>query len=366
MTIIVLLIAMGFALGVTPMIRELAIRLRFVAVPRNNRAHRVATPLMGGVALYLAFTIAIIALAVGGTLLLPEDQLDATLPISHLLIVLACGTLVALVGLWDDWADLPSHLKLGLQVVPVIFLVFSTDIRINMPIPDVFNILLTLCWFLYIINAVNYMDNMDGVASMTAGVAAMFFTVVTIINGQFLIAALSAAVTGVAFGFLRYNLFEVERKIFMGDVGALFLGFLLAFIGLRLTFPAESPWVTWPVPVLILGVPVFDTALVFFSRWRRKEPFLNGGTDHLSHRLARLEFGRYGVPFAIGMLGSALGCAALLIMHSSLVNSLAAQIFVGLCALYLLYKLELRASHRLITGAEPTPPPADMLPMEGD
>jgi UDP-GlcNAc:undecaprenyl-phosphate GlcNAc-1-phosphate transferase len=145
-------------------------------------------------------------------------------------------------------------------------------------------------------------------------------------------------------------LFVTEKKIFMGDVGSLFLGYLLAVIGLKLTFEAESPWVTWPIPVLVLGLPLFDTAMVFISRFRRGQGFLVGGTDHLSHRLSRMEFGRFGVPFAIGLLGSALGCVALIIMHSTLINSFTAQITVGIVALYMFYKLEFAADYEFRTG----------------
>ncbi len=353
MTVLIMLIALSFALGVTPLVRQLAIRLRFVAVPRRDRAHETPTPLMGGLALYIGFTIIVLILAFGFEFLFPD--VDNTLPLSELLMVFACGTAIAAIGLWDDWHDMDSKLKLALQFLPVMALTLLTDIRLNMPMPEMLNIGLSICWYLYIINALNYMDNMDGVAGMTACVAGMFFSVIAIINGQYLVASLAAAVSGVSFGFLRYNLFEEQNKIFMGDVGALFLGFLLAVIGIKLTFEAESPLVTWPVPVLVLGVPIFDTALVFISRMRRGQRFLDGGTDHLSHRFSRLAFGRFGVPFAIGLLGSGLGSAAIVIMHSDLTNSIAAQGFVGFSALYLLYKLEIRATYTFITGKQQEP-----------
>jgi UDP-GlcNAc:undecaprenyl-phosphate GlcNAc-1-phosphate transferase len=352
MTILVMIIAFSFALFVTPIVRQLALRLHFVAVPRGNRAHQTVTPMMGGVALYIGFSAAILSLALALEAIDPNTTLDS-LSIGDLFIVFGCGTIMAVVGLWDDWKDLNSKLKLLLQVLPVAVLIAFTDIQIQMPVPDILNIIVTFLWYLYVINALNYMDNMDGVAGMTSTVAAMFFTVVAIINEQYLLAALAAGIAGVSFGFLRHNLFETERKIFMGDVGSLFLGFLLATVGLTLTFEAESPWVTWPVPVLILGVPIFDTALVFISRWRRGQSFLDGGTDHLSHRFSRLGFGRFGVPFAIGLLGSLLGAIAILIMHSSLGDSLAAQVFVALCAFYMLYRLELTAPYTFITGKFP-------------
>lgn len=350
MTVLVLSTALIFAMIVTPLVRRLALRINFVAIPKSNRAHSQVTPMMGGVALYIGFIGAILIVTLIIEAVATMETADATLSYRDLMIVLLCGTVMAGVGLLDDWITLRSSLKLGLQFIPVLALLLLTDIGIEMPLPDAINMIFSVCWFLYVINAFNYTDNMDGIAGMIATIAGMFFTVITIINGQFLVGALAAAVTGTSFGFLRYNLFSNQHKIFMGDVGTMFLGFLLAVIGVKLTFVAESPWITWPVPVLVLGVPIFDTGLVFISRMRRGQSFLDGGTDHLSHRFKRLGFDRFAAPFAIGLLGTALGGAALIIMHSDLANSLALQGVIALCGLYLLYKLEFVASYEFITG----------------
>ncbi|GAB4509059.1 MAG: MraY family glycosyltransferase [Anaerolineae bacterium] len=365
MAVLVLMVALLFAVGVTPLVRQLALRINFVAVPKQDRLHTVVTPLMGGVALYIGLVGSILLLTVGATIVSESANLDTTFPFGELLMVMFVGTLLAGIGLWDDWRALDSKVKLGLQLIPVVLLALTTDVQIAMPVPEALNFLLTVCWFLYLINAYNYTDNMDGIAAMIATVAGIFFTVIAVITGQFLVASLAAAIAGTSFGFLRYNLFDPQRKIFMGDVGTMFIGFLLAVIGLKLSFAAESPWVTWPVPVLVLGVPIFDTGMVFISRWRRGQSFLAGGTDHLSHRLSRLDLGRYGTPFAVGLLGMCLGSVALIVMHSSLENSIAAQIFVALLALYALYRLEFKASYLFRTGkqepvkVEPEPQPEE-------
>ncbi len=350
MTVLVLLIALTFAAVVTPIVRQIALRLNFVAVPRKDRAHQMVTPMMGGIALYVGLTGAILLLAVIAATLSYQVDWDNKWPFEELYIVLGAGTWIAAVGLWDDWRRLTPSLKAVLQLIPVAILPFTTSVKIQMYIPEVINYVLTLCWFLYIINAFNFLDNMDGVAAMTATVAGMFFAVISVINEQYLLAALAAAIVGTSFGFLRYNLFKPDQAIFMGDAGSLFLGYLLAVLGVKLSFEAESPWITWPVPVLVLGLPIFDTAMVFVSRTRRGQSFLKGGTDHISHRLARLGFDRYGVPFAIGLIGATLGCTALLVMHSTLEESLVSQITVGIVALYLLYRLEFAVSREFITG----------------
>jgi UDP-GlcNAc:undecaprenyl-phosphate GlcNAc-1-phosphate transferase len=349
MATLTLLIALFFAVIATPLVRQLAINIDFVARPRSDRAHSIPTPLMGGVALYLGLTLPIVIIALG-LLVITPDFADESFKYKDLLVVLGSGTALAVVGLWDDWNTLRPRMKLLLEFLAILPIPLLTEVYIALPIPELINIGLTFLWFLYVINAFNYLDNMDGAASMTAVIAATFFTVIAVINEQLLVASLAAAVAGTSFGFLRYNLFDSKRKIFMGDVGSLFLGFILAVLGVTLSFKAESPFITWPVPVMVLGVPIFDTALVFISRTRRGQNFFKGGVDHTSHRLSRLGFGHYGVPFGLGLLGTALGCAAILVMHSDLYNSIAIQLIVAGAALFLLYRLELNASYEFRTG----------------
>ncbi len=350
MTVLILLIALLFAGVMTPIVRQLALHINFVAAPKKDRAHRDVTPMMGGVAIYISLTGVLLILILVSRFNLIHADFDPTFPYDEMFAVLLSGTFLAAVGLWDDWRDLPSIPKLILQLIPVALLVTTTNVHTQMPLPEILNTLLTTVWFLFVINAFNYSDNMDGISSMIALVAGAFFMVITVITQQYLLAALAAAIAGTSFGFLRYNLFEMERKIFMGDVGTLFMGFLLAVVGLKISFEVESPWVTWPVPVLVLGVPIFDTGMAYISRVRRGVSFLQGGTDHLSHRLNRLGFGRYGTAFAIGLMGGCLGCIALIVMHSSLEDSLAAQILVAASAVYILYRLEFAVPYEFITG----------------
>ena len=125
-------------------------------------------------------------------------------------------------------------------------------------------------------------------------------------NGQFLVGGLAAAVLGACLGFLIHNF--NPAGIFMGDSGSLFLGFLMAVLGIKLRFPTNVNWVTWMVPVLVLGVPVFDTTLVFISRLRRrKNPFTTPGKDHVSHRLTRIGWTRREVVLLLYLAGCALG-----------------------------------------------------------
>jgi UDP-GlcNAc:undecaprenyl-phosphate GlcNAc-1-phosphate transferase len=140
-----------------------------------------------------------------------------------------------------------------------------------------------------ITNALNFLDNMDGLSGGVATVASAFFLLLATMNEprQVLVGAMAAALIGACVGFLRYNL--NPATIFMGDTGSLFLGFMLAALGIKLRFLSNTPLVTWMVPVCVLALPIFDTTLVFVSRLRRGcNPFTTPGKDHLSHRLVAM------------------------------------------------------------------------------
>ena len=199
--------------------------------------------------------------------------------------ILSGATLMAAVGLWDDRVRLGWGVKLLAQLAAVALPILS-GVSIHLPIPQPLNLALTVVWILYLTNAVNFTDNMDGVAAGTSMVAAAFLTLVAAMNGQYLVASLAAAVMGASLGFLAYNLPLPRASIFMGDAGALFLGYMLAVLGIKVRFPENVRFVTWMVPVLVLGVPLFDPTLVFVSRFRRRVSLMKGGVDHFSHRLS--------------------------------------------------------------------------------
>lgn len=286
--IIVFVAALFFALIGTPAVRGMALRLDLIDVPRSDRAHSQPTAMLGGVAIYAGATI---ALLLGGVA--AHFWLQRWANLNELAGILAGATLMGLVGLWDDRVQLKPLAKLAPQFLAVALPILS-GVYVQLPIPMPLNIAVTVVWVLYVTNGINYSDNMDGVAAGVSTVAAAYLALIAAMNGQYLVSALAAAVMGASLGFLTYNLPLPHAKIFMGDAGALFLGFVLAILGIKLRFPENSNAVTWMVPVLVLGVPLFDVTMVFISRFRRHSPPLQGGVDHLSHRLSRLGLGALG------------------------------------------------------------------------
>lgn len=332
--IIVFVASLGFALFGTPAIRRMALRLGLIAVPRADRAHSEPTAMLGGVAIYLGTTVALLLVGIGA-----RSFLRGWGNLGELAGILAGATLAGAVGLWDDRARLRPLVKLLAQFAAVAVLILS-GVTIQLPVPQPVNIALTVCWVLYVTNAVNFSDNMDGVAAGISGVAAAFFTLIAAMNGQYLVSALAAAVMGASLGFLRYNLPLPRATIFMGDAGALFLGVTLAALGIKLRFPANVNYVTWMVPVLVLGVPLFDTTMVFISRYRRRVSLMQGGVDHLSHRLSRLGFGVLGSALALDMVGAALGLAAMFVMQANLLEGYAMGLIMLVLACYVLWRIE--------------------------
>ena len=192
---------------------------------------------------------------------------------------------MAIVGLVDDRRGLPAWAKFAAQFVGFLILTsFGVQVRLNLP--AWMNYAISLVWLVGISNAINFLDNMDGLSAGISAVSSAFILLIAALNDQYLVGGLAAATLGSCLGFLRYNF--KPAKIFMGDAGSLFLGFLLAILALQLRFPENRETVTWMVPIFLLSIPIFDTSLVLFSRIRRGVSPMTAGKDHASHRLVRL------------------------------------------------------------------------------
>jgi UDP-GlcNAc:undecaprenyl-phosphate GlcNAc-1-phosphate transferase len=177
------------------------------------------------------------------------------------------------------------------------------------------------------------LDHMDGLCAGLAAMSAVFFALLAYLHGQTLVATLAASVLGACAGFLRWNF--KPAKIFMGDGGAMFLGFLMATLALKMRFENTSNLASWLAPVLVLGATIFDTTLVIISRSRRGLlPFATPGKDHSAHRLANLGLGQRGAVLAMYIVGALCGGAAILVTYLS--SPGAAGVTLGLVVAMLL------------------------------
>src|SRR5437660_7088259 len=306
--VIAFFIALVACLMLVVPVRALALRVGMVDLPGPRKVHLKPIPLLGGLAMYAAVVIAVL-FAFNG----PAR--------AQIVGILIGGTLVAAVGILDDRGLLHHQIKLflGMPLAAAILLVSGIRAQIFSVLlggqsGDFLDAALTVVWVVWITASFSILDHMDGLCAGVAAMASVFFAVLAYLNGQTLVTTLAAAVLGAASGFLRWNF--KPAKIFMGDGGAMFLGFLMATLGLKLRLAESNVLSAWVVPVLVLGATIFDTTLVTISRSRRGLlPFATPGKDHAAHRLANLGLGQRGAVLAMYLLGAIAGSLAILVSY---------------------------------------------------
>ena len=332
------LIAVAISLAGTFIARYAAVRLDWLDQPSRRKMHTNPIPLLGGIAMYMAFLISV--LFTNSRTVLEEGT-----------AVLIGATLLLVVGVIDDQRGLSPRTKLLTQAGAAVLLVIGGAGIGVFPFAWL-NLAATLLWVAAICNAMNLLDNMDGLAVGVAAIACAFFTLLALWHGQIWVSIVAAVLLGATLGFLRFN--WNPATIFMGDAGSLLLGFLLAVLAIKLRFPDVDPRRTWPIPLLVLAVPILDTTLVTVSRLRRGVPVSSGGRDHISHRLVRLGLSiRQAVAtiYLAAVLGGGAAVAVLLLPSLSYVYGLVTLIgLAGLAALLLLERVDLAD-----TGQVPRP-----------
>ncbi|MGB9300050.1 MAG: MraY family glycosyltransferase [Anaerolineae bacterium] len=321
--------ALILVLGATPVFRRLAGRLGMVDRPDARRVHLSPVPLLGGIAIYAGFIMALLLFGEGWV-------------VSQAISILIGATIVSFLGIWDDrWGVRPVMKLLGQAIAASI--VILSGVQVSFLPNQALNLLITFLWIVGITNALNLLDNMDGLSGGVGAVAAAYFLLLAGLNGQYLVASLAAALLGVCIGFLVYNF--NPASIFMGDAGSMFLGFVLAAVGIKLRFPNHPNVITWMIPVVVLGLPIFDTTLIVVSRLRRGiNPLTNPGKDHVSHRLVSLGLSQRRAVILLYGVCCALGLVGLLIMHAGLVPAYAlgiAAFLIGLASLVGLERVRL-------------------------
>ncbi len=294
----ILLVGFVLSMGVTPATRQLAMRLGVVDRPSSARkAGARYTPLMGGLAMYIGFTFALWIFS-------PPQHLF------ELAMIVGGATILAVVGLLDDRYELSWNTKLGAMVLVALMLVVS-DVRINLSRVFIFDVAISVLWLVTLMNAVNFLDNMDGLAAGLTAIASFFFMVIAILQGQVLVSSLAAALCGSTLGFLVYNFNPAST--FMGDMGALVLGFIVGILGIKLTFATQPLNVTWMIPLFVLALPLSDICLVVYTRLSEGRSPSEAGKDHTSHRLRSRGLSLIQALFALYAFCGVFGTLALLI-----------------------------------------------------
>jgi UDP-GlcNAc:undecaprenyl-phosphate GlcNAc-1-phosphate transferase len=298
---VVLVGSLVLSLVLVPVALAVAVKFGVLDHPGPAKGHTKAVPYLGGAAIVVAFAAVVL---VGNAL----DPPPSGLP--QLAGFLGLGLLLALVGLVDDLlGGLSPLLRLVVEVgAGVAVWAMGSDAHLS-GVPRPVDALVSVVWVVGVTNAFNLLDNMDGLSAGTAVIAALSIFGVALLQQRYLVAALALALAGCATGFLRANFHPA--RIYMGDAGSLFLGFVLAvlLLKLRATAPTRVPVA---VILAIPGVAIFDTTLVVVSRLAHRRSPLAGGQDHTSHRLLRLGLSVRGAVMTIYVAGIVLGGSALL------------------------------------------------------
>jgi UDP-GlcNAc:undecaprenyl-phosphate GlcNAc-1-phosphate transferase len=299
----IILLAGSFVLSVilTAVARRIAVRAGLVAQPVEDRYHRTVIPLGGGIAIFGTISIVILtAIAVVEFLAAPGylDWLGRSVTIhadgfisklNHLLIVLLVVLVLFVLGLWDDKKHLSPFFKLAVQFAVAITAAFFADIRIELFIQSrIITSLLSAVWIVLIINAFNFLDNMDGASAGIAVIISCILFTAAALSGQVFVGGLTLVFIGALLGFLVFNF--PPAKIFMGDAGSLVVGFFVGLLTVRTTYYHEAQsgqWYAVFMPLVVMAVPLYDFISVTLLRISQGKSLFIGDTQHFSHRLKK-------------------------------------------------------------------------------
>ena len=296
------------ALILTPVVRAVARRFGFVAVPKTDRWHKKPTAMLGGVAIWLSVVI---------------TSLVFTLHITYGKQILLASTFLFLVGLIDDLIHVKPYQKLIGQILGAAYVVYY-GLSLPWTGSKLFNMALAIFWLIGITNAINLLDNMDGLASGIAIIAGGFLALSFVSAGQYTEAMIMLSFAGGLLGFLVYN--SNPASIFMGDCGSMFVGFFLASSALINVSGGRSRSFlpVLAVPILVLFIPIFDTTFVTVLRKLSGRAASQGGRDHTSHRLVALGMSERYAVFMLYGFAALSGVLAILVQRARLDVSLAA------------------------------------------
>jgi UDP-GlcNAc:undecaprenyl-phosphate GlcNAc-1-phosphate transferase len=307
----------------TPVCRILAFKLDFLDKPldQDHKTHKKVTPLLGGLAICLAW-LATITIGVFASRFIDTSNLS-NIVIKNLkgissverdVIVICLGAVaIMLLGLFDDKYNMSAKVKLAFQFLIAFTVISWGGVKISFFIQNYYvSFAVTVFWILLVINAINFFDNMDGLAVGTATITLAFFAVAAAVNQQYYVSSFCAAGAGAALGFWFYN--HSPASIFMGDSGSHFLGYLLAVSGAKVTFYNPEISVTrFPIliPLFILAIPLFDAFAVVVIRLIIKAPIYIGDNNHISHRFVKMGMSRKRAVFMVHLLTFVIGLSVL-------------------------------------------------------
>lgn len=324
----------GFAIAlvssyfITFIVEKLALRVGAVDIPNKRKVHVKPIPRLGGLAIYISFSLSLLVV-------LLIDHVDLSRLGVQLWGILIGGTFILIFGAMDDIAELSAGVKLiGQTIAATILFLFGARIEfIGNPFGGLIylgslSIFLTLFWMIGLTNTVNLIDGLDGLAAGVTSIALIILTVIAFETGRQEIAFICLILLGSVLGFLKHNF--NPAGIFMGDSGSMFLGFMLAAVTVQGVMKSAIA-IALLVPIVIMGIPILDTAFAIFRRFRKKQPLTQADNDHIHHRLMHRGFSQRQTVLIIYVWTAMLGGAALALRFAS--NKIKLIVFLGLALL---------------------------------
>ena len=340
----------------TPLVKLLAVKAGAVDVPKDNRRmHKVPIPRMGGLAIFLAFIFSVLIFS------------DITPQIQGILLG---AVMIVVLGVMDDIMTLRALPKFAVQILAAVVVVmhgvkiefltypFPGDGLTYLALPNWLSVTVTVIWIVAITNAVNFIDGLDGLAVGVSGISAATMLVVALMVSENNVALIMAALLGACLGFIPYNF--NPAKIFMGDTGSTFLGFILATISIQGLFKLYAI-ISFAVPFLILGIPIFDICFAIIRRVAKGQNPMQADRGHVHHRLIDMGFSQKQSVAITYMLTAILGLAAVVLTTSGEVKALIliGSIFVvGAIGFELIFihPIKHHNNHRAPDGEAAVPP----------
>lgn len=327
-------IAFAVAFGTTPFVKALALRIGAVDKPgEERRVHKKTTPLLGGLAIFYGFVISVLCFC----------DID-----SGVRGMIFGSIIIAVCGIFDDIHPMRPIIKLICQIAAAVVVVLHGTIitRISMPqfiAPSgvlelgVFSVPITIAWVVGVTNAVNLIDGLDGLASGVSAIASMTLFSIALIASESNIAIITAALAGACFGFLPYNF--NPAKIFMGDTGAMFLGFILSTVSIMGLFKAYAV-ISFIVPFIVLGLPLFDTSFAILRRLKNHKPIMEADRGHLHHKLLDMGFSQKQTVSILYLISTVLGLSAVVLIGAGAIRAmvLLAAVIIAIVIAFIVIK----------------------------
>ena len=316
--ILTFVVAFAFSFASTPIVYRLAYRIGAIDVPKDGRRmHKKPIPRLGGLAIIFGFSVSICCFA----------------HFSRALIATLCGAFViAVMGVIDDCKNLSAKRKFAIQVLAALIVIIGGNIRITvLTNPNIFSdnpylvlpvwisVIITVLWIVFITNAVNFIDGLDGLAAGVSAIMSVSLVFIALRIEEYSSAIIGLALMGACFGFLPFNF--NPAKIFMGDTGSTFLGFILATLSIQGVFKSYAI-ITFAVPLLILGLPLFDALFAMIRRILKGQSPMTADRGHLHHRLIDMGFSQKQTVFILYAISAVLGITAVVLAESGTLRAL--------------------------------------------